>query len=61
MFYIQYDEVGNISATVNTSSAAPIYPRQLSFDEPFSTSGKMVDINTLEIKDVPHLLEEQQP
>lgn len=43
MFYIQYDEQGNISATVNTDIGAPAAPRQLAFDTWQDTTGLMVD------------------
>lgn len=52
MFYVQYDENGNIGGTVITNNA-PICERQLSFDEPFDTAGKMVDLATLTLIDAP--------
>lgn len=50
MFYVQYDESGNIVATVNSMSA-PVHPRQLAFDEYQDTVNKRVDLNTLELVD----------
>ena len=52
-FYIQYDEFGNIGATVQTEKDPPICDRQLVFDNPIDTSGKMVDIATLTIINAP--------
>jgi hypothetical protein len=53
-FYIQYDESGNISATINTGAPAPDFPRQIVFDTPVETTGKCVNLTTLELDDLPN-------
>lgn len=52
-FYVQYDEAGNVSATINTSGDAPDFPRQLTFDSYVQTSGQVVNLDTLELEDAP--------
>ena len=51
--YIQYDEEGNITAAIMGSGSAPVHPRQLMLDVPITILNKRVDLDTLEIIDIP--------
>lgn len=51
-FIIQYDEAGNIGATVDTNGAIPDHPRQLVFEEAVDTTGKKVNLLTGELEDI---------
>ena len=52
-FYIQYDEAGNISGTVNTPTP-PDHPRQLAIEDGWiPTMGKRVNLETLQLEDIP--------
>lgn len=56
MFYVQYDESGNITGTVDTGNQdvkAPEHPRQLEFPVMVNTVGKKVDLFTGMLVDVP--------
>lgn len=44
-FFIQYNEQGNIGATV-LGDRAPLHPRQLVFEEWFETTNLKVDVAT---------------
>lgn len=51
--YIQYDEIGNITATVKSIGIpSPIYERQLSFEEEIDITGKMVDMGNQVLIDI---------
>lgn len=53
--YVQYDESGNISATVKSVGiAAPDYARQLTFEDTPDLGGKMVDIDNKVLIDIPN-------
>lgn len=51
--YIQFNDDGFITATVITDGEEPSMENQLVFDPPIDVSGKMVDINTLQLIDAP--------
>lgn len=51
-FYVQYDELGNISATVGSPSP-PNCIRQLAFDDYVDTDNKRVNLETLQLEDIP--------
>jgi hypothetical protein len=63
MFYVQYDEVGNITGKVLPScGTAPDALRQLAFDSWIDVTGKMVDLDTLSLIDDPnYILEQDEP
>lgn len=50
-FYIQYDSQGYISTVI--ADTAPACENQIAFAEPFDTSGKMLDLNTMQLVDLP--------
>lgn len=52
-FFIQYDELGNITATVQCYAGAPVCERQLTFDSFVETNNKKVDLNSLILVDIP--------
>ena len=54
-FYIQYNNDGEIVATVMSTGKPPIHPRQIALDEPISISHKRVNLLTKTIEDVPIL------
>lgn len=56
-FYVQYDELGNISATVG-SLYAPNCNRQLAFDDYVDTDNKRVNLETLQLEDIPAVPED---
>ena len=60
MFYIQYDEQGNIGATV-TSGTAPVHPRQLVYNEPVDIKGKYVNPETNQLEDDIRPIPEPEP
>lgn len=51
-FYIQYNEDGEIVATVQSSGKPPIHPRQISVPEYISISDKRVNPVTKTLEDV---------
>lgn len=53
MQYVQYNEDGQITASVMTIGSAPDHPRQLAFETPVDIEGKMVDLVTLALIDIP--------
>jgi hypothetical protein len=52
MQYIQYDEAGNITASVISDGVAPECERQLVLTEIIDITAKRVDPNTLTLVDV---------
>ena len=58
-FYIQYNEDGEIVATVQSSGKPPIHPRQICLDEAISVTHKRINLLTKTIEDCP-VKEEQQ-
>lgn len=54
--YVQFDEQGNITATVRSASA-PVTPRQIEYEG--DVSGKRVNLETLEIEDAPPPTDEE--
>lgn len=51
--YVQYNTDGYITATIITEGTAPNFARQLVFEEAVETEGKMVDLDTLTLVDIP--------
>ena len=52
--YIQYNRItGYITASIRTSGDAPVYEWQIVRDPPVDIEGKMVDLNTLQLVDIP--------
>ncbi len=51
-FYVQYDEMGNISGTVY-SNAAPIFERQIEFESPENIEGKRINLETKKLEAIP--------
>lgn len=51
-FYIQYNNDGEIVATVTSSGKPPIHPRQIALDEPISINNKRVNLLTKSVEDV---------
>lgn len=49
--YVQYDEDGNIVATVDSLGSPPVCERQLAFTEPVAVAGKKIDLEELELID----------
>jgi hypothetical protein len=52
MQYIQYDEAGNITASVMSNGTAPACERQLVLVEITDITAKRVDVRTLAVIDV---------
>lgn len=52
-FYVQYREDGKITATVQSFGKPPNHPRQLIFSEYVKTNRKRVNIDLLELEDIP--------
>ena len=52
-FYIQYNESGDVVATVQSFGKPPKHPRQLVFPEFIKTRGKRVNLEQLELEDIP--------
>ena len=51
-FYIQYNESGDVVATVQSFGKPPKHPRQLVFPEFIKTRGKRVNLERLELEDI---------
>lgn len=52
--YIQYNHTtGRITATIRTLADAPAYEYQIIMEPPVEVEGKMVDLNTLKLIDIP--------
>ena len=51
-FYIQYNEDGEIVATVNSSGKPPVHPRQVALDAAIDIRDKRVNLLTKQLEDV---------
>lgn len=51
--YIQYDENGNITATVISDLPAPAHDRQIVLDDAIDVTNKIVGISTGQLIDIP--------
>lgn len=60
-FYVQFDEQGNITATVESYLPTPKHTMQLVFADYVNTDGKRVNLETRELEDAPVIETEEQP